>query len=289
MRQIQSVSPLAFLGLGLVMLVLHVALGLAQPPGFEPAGGKDLPIVQPLGDFASMFSDDEDEDDDEAPDQDPGGILPGFIPDEIPPGVTQFYISLQSNSIDGDHIVLDVVVTDIDEPVSGIALKLSYPTEFSTFIGCSDGELFPPGPCFFAVEPEMGEVYVARSVTSPDQVTPVVGAQVIVRLEFAVETVGEGPIVIENQNLNGGDASALLDINGDPIFVQWFAGILKGQQLQLRARVVQILKRSLPVVDPIDYAAAVATDRGRLSKPDADQGSWLSRSGSAPRIVCQLL
>jgi hypothetical protein len=48
------------------------------------------------------------------------------------------------------------------------------------------------------------------------------------RLEFLVFGVSEGPIVIEGQNLGGGDTSALLDIDGNPIIVRWYTGILLG-------------------------------------------------------------
>ena len=203
------------------MLVLLVAPGLAEPQHRD----RESAIAEPHVDLLS----DEDEVDDESPDQDPGAIVPTFVSEEIPPGVTDDYVALQSSSVDGEQIVLDVVVTEVHEPVSGIVLKLSYPAEFCTFVGCTDGEFFPPGPCFSA-EPTAGEVLVAISVTSPDQATPVTGAQVIVRLEFAVDALGEGPIVIEGQNLGGGDASALLDVNGDLVFVQWFSGTLQGLQ-----------------------------------------------------------
>ena len=175
--------------------------------------------------------DSDDEGDDEDSDQDPGGIVPTFATEEIPPSVTERFVLLQSSSVDGDRIVLDVVVTEVNEPVSGVVLKLGYPAEFSAFIGCTDGDLFPPGACFFAEPgPGSGEVFVARTVTDVAQATPAAGDQVVLRIEFLVFGVGMGPIVIEGQNLGGSDVSALLDVNGDPIFVQWFAGTLTGQR-----------------------------------------------------------
>ena len=72
------------------------------------------------------------------------------------------------------------------------------------------------------------QVFVVRSVTGVAEATPVVGSQVVVRLEFLVFGVGGGDIRIEGQNLAGSDSSAVLDINGDPIFVHWVSGVLIG-------------------------------------------------------------
>ena len=162
-----------------------------------------------------------------------GGISPAdaaYTPDARPPGVTSEYISLRESSVDAGRIILDVVVTDVNEPVTGIALKLTYPDLFSKFVQCTDGTLFSSGTCFFA-EPSSGsgEVFIGRSITAPNQATTVSGDQVVVRLEFLVFGTGMDPIVIEGQNLGGGDASALLDVNGDPIFVNWYSGTLRGE------------------------------------------------------------
>jgi hypothetical protein len=151
-----------------------------------------------------------------------------FVPDERPAGVTERYVSLVASSAAEGRIILDVVVTEVDELVSGIAVKLSYPLEFSKFIGCEDGSLFPPGKCFFA-ESDEGEVFLSRSITDIGQAVPVSGEQVIMSVEFLVFGVEQAPIVIEGQNLGGGDTSALLDIDGNPIFVQWFSGVLQGK------------------------------------------------------------
>ena len=162
-----------------------------------------------------------------------GGISPAdaaFTPESRPAGVTSRYISLRESSVDGGRIVLDVVVTDVDELATGIALKLTYPDLFSKFIQCTDGSLFPAGTCFFAEpSPGSGEVFIGKSVTAPNQATTVAGDQVVVRLEFLVFGAGQDAIVIEGQNLGGGDASALLDVNGDPILVEWYSGMLRGE------------------------------------------------------------
>jgi hypothetical protein len=162
-----------------------------------------------------------------------GGIAPAtanFTPEQRDPGVTSRYVSLIPSSFNAGRVVLDVVVTEVDEPVTGIALKLTYPDAFSKFISCSDGDLFPPATCYFAEPaPGSGEVFIGRSITAPGQETTVVGDQVIARVEFLTFGIGQGLITIEGQNLGGGDASALLDINGDPIFVNWYSGTLLGE------------------------------------------------------------
>lgn len=152
-----------------------------------------------------------------------------FIQDDPPAGVTDHLVALESSVSSGGRITLDVVLTDIDEPITGVVLKLTYPDEFSQFVECEDGSLFPPGSCFFA-EPESGagEVFVGRTVTGAAEAMPVVGSQVVVRLNFLVFGEDAGGIRIEGKNLGGGDASAVLDANGDPIFVEWVSGTLVG-------------------------------------------------------------
>ena len=160
-----------------------------------------------------------------------GGISPveaEFLPESRPPTVTSRYVSLRQNSVDGGRIVLDVVVAEIDEPVSGIALKLTYPNSFSKFIVCTAGDLSQWGTCY-ASEPASGsgEVFIGRSVIGQNSM-PVTGEVVIARIEFLAFGASSGPIVIEGQNLGGSDTSAVLDVNGDPILTQWFSGILQG-------------------------------------------------------------
>jgi hypothetical protein len=40
---------------------------------------------------------------------------------------------------------------------------------------------------------------------------------------------GDEAIVIEGQNLGGGDASAVLDLDVEPILVHWYSGRLRGE------------------------------------------------------------
>jgi hypothetical protein len=161
-----------------------------------------------------------------------GGISPAiasFTAEEPPGGVISELVTLDQYSASGGRIVLDVVITEIDEPVTGVALKLTYPNAFSKFIACSDGDLFPPGTCYYDEPAEgSGEVFIGRSVSGGDQATTVVGSQVSVRIEFLVFGKGTGQIRFEAQNIGGSDASAVLDTNGDPIFVQWYSGVLEG-------------------------------------------------------------
>ena len=162
-----------------------------------------------------------------------GGISPAdaaFTPQTRPAGVTSNYVSLRESSVDGGRIVFDIVVSDVDTLVTGIALKLTYPDTFSRFVKCTDGSLFSSGTCYFA-EPSVGsgEVFIGRSITDPAQATLVSGDQVVVRLEFLVFGEGSGPIVIEGQNLGGGDASALLGAGGATIFVNWYSGTMQGE------------------------------------------------------------
>ena len=161
-----------------------------------------------------------------------GGISPAsaeFIAESPPAGVTERFVSLIVNSSAEGRIFLDLVVSDVDVPISGVALKLTYPDSFSKFVTCVDGDLFEPGQCFFAEpSPGSGEVFVGRTLTGGEDAPTVSGTRVIVRLEFLVFNQGQGPITIEGQNLGGGDASALLDASGNPIQVDWFSGDLVG-------------------------------------------------------------
>ena len=166
-----------------------------------------------------------------------GGISPAvasFDAEEPPAGLQERFVSLRTNLIDGGRIVLDIVVTEVDDPVFAIAMKLKYPAEFSKFTQCTDGELFPPGECLSA-EPEDGVALIGRIVSSPAQATTVRGEQVIARVEFLVFGAGAKEITIEGQNLGGGETSALLtELDDDglvPILVQWFSGILKGESV----------------------------------------------------------
>jgi len=158
------------------------------------------------------------------------GIVPA-TPDFVAGSSTapDHKVSLRKSSVDGGRIVLDIVVADVNENVSGIAIKLTYPNAFSRFTRCLDGDLFTQGSCFFA-EPGQGsgEVFVGRSVTDPAQATPVSGERVIASVEFLVFGVDSGPITIENQNLGGSDSSALLDEQGGIIQVDWSSGMLVG-------------------------------------------------------------
>jgi hypothetical protein len=153
-----------------------------------------------------------------------------FLEETVPARVMDHLVQLEKGSVQGELITLNVVVTEVSEPVSGIALKLSYPSQFAKFSKCMDGDLLPspPGACISA-EPAPGEVFIGRSIQAPQSPTPVAGSQVIVRIQFLLTQKGSGNIIIEAQNLSGGDASALLDANGDPIRVQWYSGVLSGK------------------------------------------------------------
>jgi len=155
-----------------------------------------------------------------------------FAPDD-PGAAADHFVSLDLSSSNVGTVFLDVVIHDVSQLVSGIALKMSYPAAFSRFIGCTDGQLFPPPSnpdyaCFADEDPDnLGELILGRS-SVPADFTEVTGGVAVLRMEFLVFGLGEGPIVFEGQNLGGGDASAVLDENGDPIFMQWFSGTLSG-------------------------------------------------------------
>jgi len=157
-----------------------------------------------------------------------------FDADTVPPAVQERYVAFRAGSIEGGRITLDVVVTEVGDPVAGLALRLAYPASFARFVRCLDGDLLPAGACLSS-EPATGQLLIGRSVTGSGQATVVSGSRVMVRLEFLVFGVGDCTdpaacrIRIEGQNLGGSDASALLGITGDPIVVQWFSGVLRGE------------------------------------------------------------
>jgi hypothetical protein len=153
-----------------------------------------------------------------------------FLPDGVPPGVTHHHVALQKSAVSRNLITLDVIVTEVSEPVSGIAIKLTYDPTVAEFIGCSDGMLFQPGTCHASENPQgSGEVFIGRSITAPETAISVTGSRTIVHLMFGLLQPSSTAIVFEAQNLGGGDATALLDANGDPILVDWFEGRLVGR------------------------------------------------------------
>jgi len=156
-------------------------------------------------------------------------IDPDFAPETGSGTVTSDLVTLQIGSVTDNKITLDVVVTNVATPISGIAIRLSYPRGIATFLRCADGDLFQPGSCQAAESPAgSGKVVVSRSLVAPEPPVGATGSVVIVRLQFAMIAVGTGPIVFEAQNLGGGNATALLDANGNPILVAWFEGELIG-------------------------------------------------------------
>ena len=70
---------------------------------------------------------------------------------------------------------------------------------------------------------------LAISATGPGAGSAVSGSRSILTLEFLVFAQGADDVRFEGQNLGGSETSALLDTNGNPIFVNWFAGMLAGQ------------------------------------------------------------
>jgi hypothetical protein len=159
-------------------------------------------------------------------------VTPNFEPEPLPAGVTSGYVSIREASVTETRVVLEIVLTEIDEPVTGVALDMTYPVEFSRFTGCSDGELFPTGKCH-ASEPTPGSLILGRAITSPGEARTVSGSRVAIELEFLVFGKGSAAIVFEGPNIGG--LSAVLDTNGDPIPLEyapgkpaWFSGKLEG-------------------------------------------------------------
>lgn len=158
------------------------------------------------------------------------GVIPDFEPAIMTPSSSS--VSLQKSAVDGEHITLDVVVTDVSEPVSGIAIKLMFPGEIALFEDCSINEsLLPLGTCYVSQTPlNTEEVFIGWTIVNPQQPVSVVGSWTILRLKFLVFGLGTGStdVVFQAPNLGGGDATALLDADGDPIFVTWYGGTLSG-------------------------------------------------------------
>lgn len=161
----------------------------------------------------------------------PLGVTPDFEPEAAAPGGGS--VSLQKAVVDGERITLDVVVTDVDEPISGIAIKLDFPGDIALFEGCSDGDLLPPDNCYVSPSPlRADEVFIGRTIVNPQQPVPAVGSRTIVRLRFLVFGVCDAcfpNVTFVAPNLGGGDSTALLDAHGDPILVNWYAGTLSGK------------------------------------------------------------
>jgi hypothetical protein len=161
------------------------------------------------------------------------GVTPDFIPES--PTVSGLFVSLEESAVSGGRITIDVVVTEVPVPVSGIALKLRYPGDIAKFEQCLDGDLFDPGSCTVSQTPlDTDRVFIYRGITNPEPPVPVSGSRVVVRMVFIVFGTGIGSanlspnLVFEAQNIGGGDASAVLDANGDAITVDWFAGTIMG-------------------------------------------------------------
>jgi hypothetical protein len=150
-----------------------------------------------------------------------------FVSEHRPSHVTDHYVSLRQRSVRGGRIVLDVVVSEIPQAVSGVALSMSYPSGFSRFMGCRDGELFPVTRDPICSEPATGSLLIVRSIVAPEPGAAVRGDQVALQLEFLVFGVADGPALFEAQNVVGG--SAILSVAGDPMHVSWFGGWLGGE------------------------------------------------------------
>ena len=159
------------------------------------------------------------------------GIIVPAVPDFLPdtPTAPDHLVELQTGSIDGGRIVLDVLISDVDDPVAGVAIKLTYPSNFSRFTNCMEGDLFPTGACDFSeTAPGSGEVFVTEGVAGGTP-APVVGTRVAVRVEFLVFGDGSGPIVFEGENIGGGETSAVVRADNEVIEVEWVAGTLIGE------------------------------------------------------------
>ncbi|MCP3980515.1 MAG: hypothetical protein GY716_14530 [bacterium] len=161
------------------------------------------------------------------------GIVPAvadFTPEAS--SVDERYVSMQTRSIDGGRIVLDVLLTDVDEPVGGVAFSIGYPNNFSQFVEVTDSEIFDSGNCFFSESaPRSGEVFIGCTVIGPTAAA-VEGTQIAASLQFLVFGAAEADspnIDFLGQNLGGG-GSAVLDGSNQPqpILVDWFTGTLQG-------------------------------------------------------------
>jgi hypothetical protein len=138
---------------------------------------------------------------------------------------------MSKGMVSEQSITLAIAITDVSEPITAIAIKLQYPSGFARFSSCSDGELFPtPGTCY-ATETSAGsgEVFLARSISAPSEATAVTGTKVVMKVEFIVFGRASGDMVFEATNLGGSDASAVLDVNGDPVLMTWYSGSLVGR------------------------------------------------------------
>lgn len=156
----------------------------------------------------------------------PLGVNAKFIADS--PSASS-YVAFRAGDRRGERITLDVDVTDVNQPVTAIVMKLTYDHDTVRFRGCTDGDLFPQHATCYAAEPDDGTVFIGRSIVAPDQGATVDGTKTIVHLAFLVFGEGPSPITIEAQNIGGSDASALLDVNGNPIPVSWYAGMFVGR------------------------------------------------------------
>lgn len=147
------------------------------------------------------------------------------------PTVSSRYVSVAKGTISGSRINLDIAISDVNEPVTAIAIKLHYPSAFARFVSCTDGNLFPAAGTCYATETSTGsgEVFLARSVGAASEATTVTGTKVVMHVEFIVFGKATDSIAFEATNLGGGDASAVLDVNGDPILMHWYAGTLIGR------------------------------------------------------------
>jgi len=165
------------------------------------------------------------------------GVTADFMPES--PAVNDHFVSMEVASVSGGRITLNVIVTDVTEDVSGIALKINFPGDIAFFEECLDGDLFSSGSCVASQPPlKDDEVFIGRSlIGNQEQPMPVSGSRTVVRLVFVVFGTGSGAgmqtpnIIFQAQNIGGGDATALLDANGDPIPIDWFTGPLMGLEV----------------------------------------------------------
>jgi hypothetical protein len=151
----------------------------------------------------------------------------GFVADQSADCARADLISLQTGTIAGSLVAVDIVLTDCDGslPASGLNFEISYDPSVLSFIGCSAGSFLPqnqlaPGSPACEDPTRIGNIVGTIGLTFPNFVT-VGGSGRVTILQLTFNALKKGissPIAFEFTDTNAGTQLWLIDTTPTPTF-----------------------------------------------------------------------
>ncbi|MDB4324742.1 hypothetical protein N9971_00195 [bacterium] len=143
--------------------------------------------------------------------------------------MSQPRVMLTRGAVADGRIQVTVTLADVADPLSALAMKFTYPSEFSRLVACDNGDVFGSAACIFSEsDADRGLMYLGLTELGGTGTTPPTSPVVLARLTFAVFDCGAGAISIEGQNLGGSDGSALIGPANNVVIADWYGGVLSG-------------------------------------------------------------